>query len=203
MEIPRNPKFARIHYIDNIILEKYAPDIDPECCYLDVGIVNKILNDRSLYVKNLLKHGDIVKVGRFSYRNEMTGIYHQNLGVIGLANNIDDNGTVPKLPEFSDIYFHPDYWKFALFGSYFWLDTDFKNLEIENIHPIVPQKLDVQQDEIIEQNINYNDSELDDIIDHPFKALIKDSEWAVLKKDDKRKSKGRGNKSTSLAPVRK
>ena len=45
--------------------------------------------------------------------------------------------------------------------------------------------------------------ELDDIIDNPIKALVKDSEWYILRKDDKRKTKGRGNKSTSLAPVRK
>lgn len=47
--------------------------------------------------------------------------------------------------------------------------------------------------------------DLDDIIDNPFKVLVKDSEWAILSKGDKKKGlrSKRDKKTVSLAPVRK
>lgn len=47
--------------------------------------------------------------------------------------------------------------------------------------------------------------ELDDVIDNPFKHLIKESEWRVLGKDEKKRclKSRREKKIISLAPVRK
>lgn len=45
--------------------------------------------------------------------------------------------------------------------------------------------------------------ELDDIIDNPIKCMVKDSEWFILSKGDKKKNKAKSFKYSSLGPLRK
>ena len=140
-----------------------------------------------------LREGQIVN--HFRYNGVITtkvGLC-RNIGKVINFNNVDVDSFFPKC--------------YALRDEGEWEDfcEQFKIQKAESIlkrfvknESIDPDMLDAAMT-ICRRNL----LELDDIIDNPFKWIVKDSEWFILSKDGKRKNKGRGQKSSSLAPMRK
>lgn len=162
MDIPRNACHARIHYIDNDVLERYIPNLKTTIKEtIDTAIIEKILNDRSKFVPNLVHHGDVIWVGRYRYRNDMTGIYHYKYGVIDLDSEPDEYGNVSKCNEFSDIYFPHDYWKNAIcHNTNFWLNSDFKYLKLDNVYNLTNKAVSDVKMEINMQNKKISQSQI-------------------------------------------
>ena len=70
-----------------------------------------------------------------------------------------------------------------------------------NHEPIDPDMLDTAMT-VCRRNL----LELDDIIDNPYKQLVSEEEWFILKKDEKKKGNKGKNKEKrviSLAPMRR
>ncbi|CAI2374863.1 unnamed protein product [Moneuplotes crassus] len=118
----------------------------------------------------------------------------RNIGKVLNFNNVDVDTFFPKCFALKD---EGEWEEFLLYYKLCKAEgilKKFKNKEI-----VDPDMLDVAMT-VCRRNL----LELDDIIDKPFKSLISDDEWKILKKSEKRSKKNnRGKKTTSLVPVKR
>ena len=140
-----------------------------------------------------LRDGQIVNHFRFNGVITTKVGLCRNIGKVINFNNVDIDTFFPKC--------------FALKDEGEWEDFEeqFKIQKAESIlkrfaksEPIDPDMLDVAMT-ICRRNL----LELDDIIDKPLKCIVKDSEWLLLSKDDKKKNKARESKYSSLGPLKR
>ena len=143
-----------------------------------------------------LKEGQIVNHFRFNGCITTKIGLCRNLGKVINFNNVDIDTFFPKCYSFKED------------GALDEFSEQFKITKAECIlkrfakgESVDPDMLDVAMT-VCRRSL----LDLDDIIDNPFREVIKDSEWEILGKDERlmnRKFKNKKVKKTSLAPIRK